>query len=185
MNLAKKYLAVVLGVAVLATSASAMLVVQPFSGAVTGSSRTIDIDLPRGLNVGDGLLAITGTFFAEGSTFDVAVQDVPGSTFISLNAASSEFTVFPFLQAAGGLAAVALTQQFAIPEAILASAIDLNDLTLRITQPAVGPSCNPVRNFSGTVSYAVPEPATMTMLAIGGLAGCGAIRRRRTVTALA
>ncbi len=155
--------------------ASAMPVSENIAGSVTGSSGTIGVFTPIRANGNDGKLLLAGAFFRSDRDFSVAIETSP-TTFQTLTAISSVFITPTF----GGVSV--LQKVFTLPGDILQSAVSDGFLNFLITQPELNNAGTlATRAYEGSVTYnSTPEPATMTILAIGGTwVGFGAIRRRR------
>lgn len=171
MNLAKKYFAVVLGVAVLATSASAMpttVNVGPLDAVPGGTATATEAALISDGTSGTVTATLVGTgpgsLFGESFTFTIdGVSQTP------------LFTLQP------GLGFIA--QTFTVSGAFLASATSDGFLNFGFTSTSGVPADG---SFEAALNYnAVPEPTTFAMLGIGAIVGCSAFRRRRTEISIA
>ena len=158
--------------AVTASTASAMPVVVPFMGTTdTNGNFSVTVNNPTPSDGNGGLVNITaigtpGTLAS--SSFDLIFDGPPAQSGTS--AGSMGFGVF--------------TTVFQISPADLLDATTQSSffMTFLGTSVPANTFVTGSLNYNGAVA-AVPEPATMSLLAIGGVTGAGVYRRRRRAAA--
>ena len=174
MKSANTVLAACLAVVTLATSASAMPIIE-IDETITGGMDSFTVTSPVASSGTDATLNLGATFSVADPGFSVQLVSMGGLTDLDVLSSSS----FPF-----GRNNTFLVNSFLVPGDLIAGAMTF---TFQITSPLRDGNGNvAIRNFVGELDLnAIPEPATMTLLGMGAVAGIGAIRRKRNAPVLA